>query len=342
MRPSNQQWSWAGSAALYLTAIGGVVGACGGSPVSLGAQTLDAGATGATGSNAGSASGSSGGSGTGSMTGPASGASNGSSGAGSSSGAPMSGSPGNAGSGSSAGASSGLGGTCTSDSECQGLAFYCSFPVGGGCAALGSCALYTGPGPVCGATMPTWYGCGCDGTDVYLGCGQAPSTSASARTVHQGRCTDGSVATGGSGATSGSTSGTSSGSASSGCVDNVLCAVDKHWDSALCTCVPNSSGSGATTGASSGTQSGSGASSGSGQCLSGPGGPCLGANHCVCMPGLVCNFASSAGGTCEASDAGACVSMKNGPCGGIGAAASCACAPGLTCALNAGGGYCGP
>jgi hypothetical protein len=145
---------------------------------------------------------STGGSASGSTTGQASGASSGSSGtsgAGISSGASTSGTPtsgstsgsANAGSGSSTGASSGLGTTCMSDSECPGPASYCSFPVSGGCSTLGSCTPYLGPGPACPSTSPTWFACGCDGTEVYLGCGQAPLTSAPTRVLHQGPCTDG-------------------------------------------------------------------------------------------------------------------------------------------------------
>jgi hypothetical protein len=121
-----------------------------------------------------------GGSGSGAMSGSTSGASSGAT-SGSTSGA-------SGGSGAS-GASSGGGTACTSDSECAEAA-HCSFPVGGGCSALGSCAPYLGPGPACGNLQP-WYACGCDGTEVYLGCGQAPATSAPTRVLHQGPCADG-------------------------------------------------------------------------------------------------------------------------------------------------------
>jgi hypothetical protein len=179
------------------------IAACGSDTNVLGTLGPDSGGM-ASGSTAGQASGGSSGSSGTSGAGIASGAST--------SGTPTSGSTSgsaNAGSGSSAGASSGLGTTCTSDSECSEPEFHCSFPVDGGCSALGSCTPYLGVGPACPSTSPSWFACGCDGTEVYLGCGQAPLTSAPTRVLHQGSCADG-------GSQSGSTSGASGDADSSG------------------------------------------------------------------------------------------------------------------------------
>jgi hypothetical protein len=161
MRLSNHAPSRIATAARLGLAIAGAASGCGGSPVTLGEQALDAGGSSA-GSSAGSTSGASSGSGTGSMTGQESGASSGSSvtaGAGVSSGASTSGSPtsgsasgsGNAGSGSSAGASSGAGvvcgtSTCTSDQICASMPDSCCHPLP---VCLSSLLAGMGPGPVC-------------------------------------------------------------------------------------------------------------------------------------------------------------------------------------------------
>jgi hypothetical protein len=97
-------------------------------------------------------------------------------------------------SGATSGASSGAGATtCRTTSDCPpaGTPFAssvtCEFALDLGCSAVGTCVTSpdTGPGPACSRL---YYGCGCDGTDVYLGCDTSPSLIASKPISRLGRC----------------------------------------------------------------------------------------------------------------------------------------------------------
>jgi hypothetical protein len=109
-------------------------------------------------------------------------------------------------SGATSGASSGAGDggaqlkACNTTSDCPPVAtslpssVTCEYAIDQGCSAVGTCvtSFDTGPGPVC-STL--YYGCGCDGTDVYLGCNTSPALMAQKPISHIGRCaSDGGVA----------------------------------------------------------------------------------------------------------------------------------------------------
>jgi len=83
--------------------------------------------------------------------------------------------------------------TCRTTSDCPSSAspfasiVTCEYALDQGCSAVGSCvtSLNTGPGPACGTL---YYGCGCDGTDVYLGCDTSTALTATKPISHRGRC----------------------------------------------------------------------------------------------------------------------------------------------------------
>lgn len=83
--------------------------------------------------------------------------------------------------------------TCRTTSDCPSSAtpfasiVTCEYALGQGCSAVGSCvtSVDTGPGPACGTL---YYGCGCDGTDVYLGCDTSTVLTATKPIAHMGRC----------------------------------------------------------------------------------------------------------------------------------------------------------
>jgi hypothetical protein len=108
-------------------------------------------------------------------------------------------------SGATSGASSGAGDggpqakTCKTTSDCPTVAtslpssVTCEYAIDGGCSSVGTCVTTfdTGPGPVC-STL--YYGCGCDGTDVYLGCNTSSALMATKPISRLGRCeSDGGV-----------------------------------------------------------------------------------------------------------------------------------------------------
>lgn len=82
---------------------------------------------------------------------------------------------------------------CKTTSDCPSPAtpfassVTCEYAIDGGCSAVGTCvtSIDTGPGPVCNMLS---YGCGCDGTDVYLGCDTSSSLAATKPIAHLGRC----------------------------------------------------------------------------------------------------------------------------------------------------------
>jgi hypothetical protein len=103
------------------------------------------------------------------------------------------------GSAATSGASSGAGDggpqpkTCKTTSDCPAVAaslpssVTCEYAIDGGCSSVGTCVTTfdTGPGPVC-STL--YYGCGCDGTDVYLGCDTSSALTAPTPISRLGRC----------------------------------------------------------------------------------------------------------------------------------------------------------
>jgi hypothetical protein len=192
--------------------------------------------------------------------------------------------------------------------------------------------------------------------------------------------TGGNSATGGAGgtATTGGTTGpggASSGTTGQPCVDNVLCAMGKHWDPNACACVPNGDGGSVDGGADSATcdptlicpqivtcvdgleyPTGCGPTNCDkplGSCADG--GHDAGATKDACVDNVLCKIGehwdssacacvpngTDAGST---SDAGRCVSGLGGHCGGF-VANPCVCAAGLKCRLSPipdVGGTCGP
>jgi hypothetical protein len=134
------------------------------------------------------------------------------------------------------------------------------------------------------------------------------STGQSTGGASTGSTTSGTSSTGNTTSGTSSTGRATSGTASSGCIDNILCTVNHHWDPVACMCVPNDAGAPIDSGQGD-------ACATNVLCLVGHWDPI----QCKCVP--------------DSADAGPCVSDKGGPCGGF-TPRPCVCATGLKCHPN--------